>query len=70
MMPTLGNSVAPVPPPAYHRAQAQLCILMPSVLWLGGSDSLRAITICSIERLTENVEVRLFPLPRRHSYNP
>src|SRR5436305_6028770 len=24
MMPTLGNSAAPVPPPAYHRAQAQL----------------------------------------------
>src|SRR5438270_1185562 len=24
MMPTLGNSAAPVPPPAYHRAQARL----------------------------------------------
>ena len=24
MMPALGNSVAPVPPPAYHRAQARL----------------------------------------------
>lgn len=24
MMPTLGNPAAPVPPPAYHRAQARL----------------------------------------------
>src|SRR6202035_1938187 len=24
MMPTLGNSVVPIPPPAYHRAQARL----------------------------------------------
>src|SRR5258708_17696366 len=24
MIPTLGNSAAPVPPPAYHRAQARL----------------------------------------------
>src|SRR2546430_7367196 len=24
MMPTLGNSAAPLPPPAYHRAQARL----------------------------------------------
>jgi hypothetical protein len=24
MMPPLGNSAAPVPPPAYHRAQARL----------------------------------------------
>ena len=24
MMPALGNSAAPIPPPAYHRAQARL----------------------------------------------
>jgi hypothetical protein len=29
MMPALGNSAAPVPPPAYHRAQAKLGPALP-----------------------------------------
>lgn len=47
MMPTLGNSAAPVPPPAYHRAQARLGPALP-IDALTLVNTLYLLTLCRL----------------------